>query len=93
MSDGSPFLYFWDAESLQEKRKVEVTRLLGKSQNMLNELEYMDGLVCCNIWHADQIICVDPQDGKSVREYSELFVRVFIGAISTSFINISLFRL
>eukprot|EP01082_Thalassiosira_pseudonana_P003016 g3450.t1 g3450 contig12:2098874-2101171(-) len=35
----------------------------------LNELEWIDGLVCCNIWHSDEIICVDPVTGKSVREY------------------------
>jgi hypothetical protein len=29
----------------------------------------MDGLVCCNIWHMDDVICVDPTTGKSVREY------------------------
>jgi glutamine cyclotransferase len=73
VSDGSSYLYFWDADTLQEKRKVEVTRMLGtnKPQRMLNELEYMDGLICCNIWHADEIICVNPEDGKSVREYGE----------------------
>jgi hypothetical protein len=38
---------------------------------MLNELELMDGLVCCNIWHSDDIICVDPASGKSVREYGK----------------------
>ena len=71
VSDGSKFLYFWDRDSLMEKRKVEVTRLDGSYQDQLNELEYMDGLVCCNIWYSDEIICVDPTTGKSVREYGE----------------------
>ena len=72
VSDGSSFLYIWDVDTLEEKRKVEVTRLgTGKPQGMLNELEYMDGLVCCNIWHSDEIICVDPDTGASVREYGE----------------------
>lgn len=43
----------------------------GRPQSMLNELEYMDGLVCCNIWHSDEIICVDPDTGKSIREYGK----------------------
>jgi glutamine cyclotransferase len=69
VSDGSVYLYFWDRDTLQEKRHVMVTRFDGTPQNMLNELEFMDGLVCCNIWHRDDIICVDPTTGKSVREY------------------------
>lgn len=69
VSDGSKYLYFWDVETLAEKRKVAVTRFDGREQDQLNELEYMDGLVCCNIWHQDEIICVDPSTGKSVREY------------------------
>ena len=71
VSDGSEFLYFWDRDTLKEKRKVAVTRFSGKLQHQLNELEFMDGLVCCNIWHVDEIVCVDPSDGKSVREYGK----------------------
>lgn len=69
VSDGSAYLYFWDRDSKNETRKVKVTRFDGNEQDELNELEYMDGLVCCNIWHKDDIICVDPQTGKSVKEY------------------------
>lgn len=71
VSDGSRFLYFWDRDTLVQKRKVEVTRLDGSFQDRLNELEYMDGLICCNIWYSDDIICVDPTNGKSVREYGK----------------------
>lgn len=71
VSDGSSFLYFWDRDTLEEKRKVKVTRFNGNPQGQLNELEWIDGLVCCNIWHSDEIICVDPVTGKSVREYGE----------------------
>lgn len=69
VSDGSKFLYFWDRDTLIEKRKVSVTRLDGSDQDQMNELEYIDGLVCCNIWYDNHIICVDPMSGKSVREY------------------------
>ncbi|KAL9187792.1 hypothetical protein ACHAXT_006170 [Thalassiosira profunda] len=69
VSDGTQFLYFWDRGTLAEKRKVAIKRFDGRAQQSLNELEFMDGLVCCNIWHSDDIICVDPQTGKSVREY------------------------
>lgn len=75
VSDGSSFLYFWDRDTLAEKRRQTVTRFDGREQNQLNELEYMDGLVCCNIWHSDEIICVDPATGKSVREYGKTLLR------------------
>ena len=77
VSDGSAYLYFWDRDTLEEKRKVIVTRFNGESQNDLNELEFMDGLVCCNIWHMDDVICVDPTTGKSVREYGKPFYIYF----------------
>lgn len=71
VSDGTQYLYFWDRDTLAEMRRVGVTRFDGYEQNQLNELEYMDGVVCCNIWHSDDIICVDPETGKSVREYGK----------------------
>ena len=72
MSDGTNTLYFWDRDTLAEKRRVAITRLDGRPQDQLNELEFMGGLVCCNIWHKDDIICVDPTTGKSVREYGKI---------------------
>ena len=71
VSDGSEFLYFWDVENFETQRKVEVTRFDGSIQTQINELEFMDGLVCYNIWHEDDIICADPETGKSVREYGK----------------------
>ena len=73
VSDGSKYLYFWDRDTLSVKRYVTVTRLNGSEQKNLNELEYMGGLVCCNIWYSDTIICVDPLTGKSIREYGMLY--------------------
>jgi glutamine cyclotransferase len=40
VSDGSDFLLMWDPETMQEKRRVKVTRQLGKSARQINELEY-----------------------------------------------------
>lgn len=71
VSDGSEFLYFWDVENFETKRRVPVTRFDGSKQTQINELEFMDGLVCYNIWHKDDIICADPETGNSVREYGE----------------------
>lgn len=69
MSDGTSTLFFMDRDTLQVKRKIVVTRFDGTEQDSLNELELMGGLVCCNIWYEDEIICVDKMTGRSVREY------------------------
>lgn len=69
VSDGSHNLFFWDRDTLEEKRRVVVRRLNGKKQKELNELEMIHGLVCCNIWFSDEIICVDPETGNAVKEY------------------------
>ena len=85
VSDGSSYLYFWDRDTLEEKRKVEVTRLDGqKTQDNLNELEFIGGRVCCNIWYSDHIICVDPATGKSVREYGKTKKRFAFPVSSTT---------
>jgi glutamine cyclotransferase len=72
VSDGSMYLYFWDRDTLAVKRKVTVTQLNGNVQDSLNELAYVGGLICCNIWYSDTIICVNPTTGKSVREYGKI---------------------
>lgn len=69
VSDGTSTLFFMDRDTLQIKRSIVVTRFDGTEQDNLNELELMDGLICCNIWYSDEIICVDKSTGKSVREY------------------------
>eukprot|EP00984_Skeletonema_dohrnii_P027056 scaffold16490_cov83-Skeletonema_dohrnii-CCMP3373.AAC.2 len=58
-----------DRDTLQVKRRIVVTRFDGTEQDDLNELELIGGLICCNIWYADEIICVDKITGRSVREY------------------------
>mmetsp|Transcript_21282 Transcript_21282/g.45158 ORF Transcript_21282/g.45158 Transcript_21282/m.45158 type:complete len:352 (-) Transcript_21282:61-1116(-) len=75
VSDGSQYLYFWDRDTLAEKRRITVTRSDGTEQDELNELEMIDGLVCCNIWYSDEIICVNPQTGISEKEidFSDLW--------------------
>ncbi|KAL7536283.1 hypothetical protein ACHAXR_007046 [Thalassiosira sp. AJA248-18] len=65
VSDGSKYLYFWDRDTLEEKRKVAVTRFDGREQDRLNELEYMDGLVCCNIWYSDDMSSLWPEDERN----------------------------
>lgn len=75
VSDGSQYLHFWDEDSLQEKRRVAVTRLNGNKARDINELEFVNGLVLANVWHEDVILVIDPVSGTALSEYnfSDLF--------------------
>ena len=61
-SDGSAYLFFMD-ENLKQKRKVLVT-LDEKPVRWLNELEYVDGMVWANVYMTDDIVIINPKDGK-----------------------------
>ena len=62
MSDGTEKLYFLSPKSF------EVTKVLSVKENglavaRLNELEYAEGKIYCNIWHSDDIVVLDPESG------------------------------
>ncbi len=66
MSDGTEKLYFLSPESF------EVTKVLSVKENgaavaRLNELEYVEGKIYCNIWHSDDIVVVNPGSGMVER--------------------------
>lgn len=94
MSDGTSTLFFMDRDTLQIKRSIVVTRFDGTEQDDLNELELIGGLICCNIWYRDEIICVDKITGRSVREYdlSTLYPREERGYSSNVLNGIALGR-
>jgi glutamine cyclotransferase len=73
-SDGSEFLHFWDPDSLQEKRKVAVTRMDGTLANNINELEYWRGRVIANVWFQDVLLVIHPETGIVEKEYGKLFL-------------------
>jgi glutaminyl-peptide cyclotransferase len=63
MSDGSNLLYFRDSVTFEETGRVEV--MDGDTPiRWLNELEYIEGEVFANIWHADWIARIDPETGR-----------------------------
>jgi glutamine cyclotransferase len=62
MSDGSATLYFLDPETFQEIDRIEVYD--EKPVTLLNELEYIDGMVYANIWKEDRIAIIDPETGQ-----------------------------
>ena len=65
LSNGSSTLSFFDPETFQVVRTVDVTYDDEHVSN-LNELEYIDGLVYANVWQLDQIVMIDPDDGAAV---------------------------
>ncbi|MCW4014773.1 MAG: glutaminyl-peptide cyclotransferase [Candidatus Bathyarchaeota archaeon] len=62
MSDGTANLYFLDPETFQTVGQVEVHD--KEPIDLLNELEYIDGMVYSNIWKEDLIVIIDPQTGQ-----------------------------
>lgn len=65
MSDGSSTIYRRDPETFAEVGRIIV--LDGDNPvNMLNELEYIDGQIWANIWLTDEIVIIDPDNGKVV---------------------------
>jgi glutamine cyclotransferase len=63
MSDGSDRLTFRDPQTFAVQGTVNVT-LAGKPADQLNELECVDGVVWANVWQTDDILRIDPRDGR-----------------------------
>lgn len=61
-SDGSANLYFMD-DRFALDRKLVVT-YEGRPVRFLNELEYIDGRIWANVYTADEIVIINPKDGK-----------------------------
>ena len=66
MSDGTEKLYFLSPGSF-EVTKVLSVRENGSAVTKLNELEYVEGKIYCNIWRSDDIVVVDPESGTVER--------------------------
>lgn len=63
MSDGSDRLTFRDPKTFAVQSIINVT-LAGKPATELNELECVDGLIYANVWQTDDILRIDPKDGR-----------------------------
>ena len=61
-SDGSSLLYFMD-ENFKVERKVMV-KLNDRPVRWLNELEYIDGKIWANVYTTDEILIINPKDGR-----------------------------
>ncbi len=74
MSDGTSEIRFLDPLTFMERKRITV-RKSGKPVNFINELEYIDGRIWANIYLTDEIIVIDPADGKveSVLDLSKIY--------------------
>lgn len=61
-SDGSAYLYFMD-ERFKLNRKQLVT-FEDRPVRWLNELEYIDGKIWANVYTTDEIVIINPRNGK-----------------------------
>jgi glutamine cyclotransferase len=65
LSDGSNHIRFLDPDNFEVRKTIAVVDS-GAPVNELNELEYVQGEIYANIWHADRIARIDPRTGAVV---------------------------
>lgn len=63
MSDGSDRLHFYQPSPLKKTHSITVT---GGDQrwSAINELEYVNGVIWANRWFSNDLIAIDPADGR-----------------------------
>ena len=58
-------LYFLDPNTFRRVAKIMVLEA-DKPVWWLNELEYIDGEICANVWPGDRIVRIDPETGQVI---------------------------
>lgn len=66
-SDGTDVLTWRSPQNFASLGEIRVTRGGLPLQN-LNELEWIRGYVWANVWQTDEIVVIDPKDGKVVAQ-------------------------
>ena len=61
-SDGSATLFFMD-ENFALKKRV-IVKYEDRPVRWLNELEYIDGKIWANVYTSDEIVIINPKDGR-----------------------------
>lgn len=62
VSDGSNLIYYWDAVTLKEVKRISVQDNTGLRNN-INELEYINGFIYANVYLTDEVLKIDPATG------------------------------
>lgn len=63
MSDGTHIIYFMDPDLFTVNRQIEVFDNKGPVSD-LNELEYIKGKIYANRYYTDEIVIINPENGK-----------------------------
>ena len=66
MTDGTENIYVLDAGTFSVMRTIQAYTHEGP-QRMLNELEFIEGLLYANVYLTDEIVAIDPDVGTVVR--------------------------
>ena len=64
-SDGTNTLYFHYPENFESSHSINVFENSSPIKK-LNELEYIEGYICANVWQTNYIVVIDPQTGNVV---------------------------
>jgi len=65
MSDGSSKILYLDPANYTVVKEIQVNSSQGPVE-LLNELEYIQGLIFANIWLTDQIVMINPDHGQVI---------------------------
>lgn len=65
LSDGTSEIRVLDPETFREKRRLKVHDG-SKAVDQLNELEFVEGQIFANVWHANRIARISPETGEIV---------------------------
>lgn len=69
ISDGTSYLHFCNPDTLKTIYKIQVLDNNIPITN-LNELEYINGLIFCNVWLQSKIICVNSNNGNVIMTFN-----------------------
>ncbi|MBP3356077.1 MAG: glutaminyl-peptide cyclotransferase [Rikenellaceae bacterium] len=67
MSDGTDVIRVVNPADFRVERTIRVTRG-RRPQNMLNELEWVDGAIWANVYLTDTVVIIDPESGRVTAE-------------------------
>ena len=63
VSDGTHRVRIIDGKTFKLKKIIDVTDGQGKIE-LLNELEWVDGVLLANVWYSDKIAAINPMTGR-----------------------------
>lgn len=68
LSDGSAVLQKMHPQTFAKLGEVQVDEQ-GQAVDLINELEFVDGFLYANVWQSNNIIKINPENGKVVKKY------------------------